>query len=167
MIRRPPRSTRTDTLFPYTTLFLSTRISALSMYQEDDLDDQTYVIFGPPQTFERATNVAEYQDTSFMMHSLRIEQDLGFATLTAVGSYTEKKADLAFDNSIFNSNDPRTDTPELASSDGKSKTEYGELRLASPDGARFRWLLGANYTRLRSNNTDGTFIEGKIGRAHV
>src|SRR3546814_4110475 len=27
MIRRPPRSTRTDTLFPYTTLFRSTRIS--------------------------------------------------------------------------------------------------------------------------------------------
>src|SRR3546814_1989653 len=25
MIRRPPRSTRTDTLFPYTTLFRSTR----------------------------------------------------------------------------------------------------------------------------------------------
>src|SRR3546814_19427522 len=25
MIRRPPRSTRTDTLFPYTTLFLSER----------------------------------------------------------------------------------------------------------------------------------------------
>src|SRR3546814_9947099 len=28
MIRRPPRSTRTDTLFPYTTLFRSLRISA-------------------------------------------------------------------------------------------------------------------------------------------
>src|SRR3546814_3868837 len=27
MIRRPPRSTRTDTLFPYTTLFRSTRYS--------------------------------------------------------------------------------------------------------------------------------------------
>src|SRR3546814_2598697 len=27
MIRRPPRSTRTDTLFPYTTLFRSTRSS--------------------------------------------------------------------------------------------------------------------------------------------
>src|SRR3546814_11012326 len=27
MIRRPPRSTRTDTLFPYTTLFRSRRIS--------------------------------------------------------------------------------------------------------------------------------------------
>src|SRR3546814_20457480 len=29
MIRRPPRSTRTDTLFPYTTLFRSTRASAV------------------------------------------------------------------------------------------------------------------------------------------
>src|SRR3546814_3371010 len=27
MIRRPPRSTRTDTLFPYTTLFRSHRVS--------------------------------------------------------------------------------------------------------------------------------------------
>src|SRR3546814_1332294 len=30
MIRRPPRSTRTDTLFPYTTLFRSPRRSASS-----------------------------------------------------------------------------------------------------------------------------------------
>src|SRR3546814_5441361 len=29
MIRRPPRSTRTDTLFPYTTLFRSTRFAAV------------------------------------------------------------------------------------------------------------------------------------------
>ena len=137
-----------------------TTISALSMYQEYDLDDQTYVLFGPPKTYERATNVAEFQDTSFMLHSLKLEQDLGFATLTAIGSYTEKKADLAFDNSIFGGNDPRTGTPELASSDGKSKTNYYELRLASPDSGRFRWLIGANYTRLRSANTDGTYIEG-------
>src|SRR3546814_13840968 len=30
MIRRPPRSTRTDTLFPYTTLFRSIRVVAFS-----------------------------------------------------------------------------------------------------------------------------------------
>ena len=138
----------------------TTKISALSMYQEYDLDDQTYVLFGPPKTYERATNVAEFQDTSFMLHSLKLEQDMGFATLTAIGSYTEKKANLAFDNSIFGGNDPRTGTPELASSDGKSKTNYYELRLASPGEGRFRWLLGANYTRLRSANTDGTFIAG-------
>src|SRR3546814_8934477 len=30
MIRRPPRSTRTDTLFPYTTLVRSVRVNAIS-----------------------------------------------------------------------------------------------------------------------------------------
>src|SRR3546814_10354872 len=34
MIRRPPRSTRTDTLFPYTTLFRS-RIHPLLLFQAD------------------------------------------------------------------------------------------------------------------------------------
>src|SRR3546814_9994860 len=31
MIRRPPRSTRTDTLFPYTTLFRSMRVRRLDL----------------------------------------------------------------------------------------------------------------------------------------
>src|SRR3546814_10211391 len=31
MIRRPPRSTRTDTLFPYTTLFRSLRLDAVEI----------------------------------------------------------------------------------------------------------------------------------------
>src|SRR3546814_11787581 len=34
MIRRPPRSTRTDTLFPYTTLFRS-----LQQHEEDEADE--------------------------------------------------------------------------------------------------------------------------------
>src|SRR3546814_2481573 len=34
MIRRPPRSTRTDTLFPYTTLFRSVSLSAGAPYRE-------------------------------------------------------------------------------------------------------------------------------------
>src|SRR3546814_3553291 len=36
MIRRPPRSTRTDTLFPYTTLFRSTSNSGHLLVHEDD-----------------------------------------------------------------------------------------------------------------------------------
>src|SRR3546814_20027893 len=37
MIRRPPRSTRTDTLFPYTTLFRSL-VNNASRFVYDDLD---------------------------------------------------------------------------------------------------------------------------------
>src|SRR3546814_13743500 len=40
MLRRPPRSTRTDTLFPYTTLFRSRRrfIDTVSEYAVDGVD---------------------------------------------------------------------------------------------------------------------------------
>src|SRR3546814_12106949 len=46
MIRRPPRSTRTDTLFPYTTLFRSVAVGSLSggggyLYREGLLKAQT------------------------------------------------------------------------------------------------------------------------------
>src|SRR3546814_14761986 len=36
MIRRPPRSTRTDTLFPYTTLFRSQPLRAGDLRERDD-----------------------------------------------------------------------------------------------------------------------------------
>src|SRR3546814_15492268 len=45
MIRRPPRSTRTDTLFPYTTLFRSEGIDAV-----EAVDDIAALIVDP---FER------------------------------------------------------------------------------------------------------------------
>src|SRR3546814_10249856 len=37
MIRRPPRSTRTDTLFPYTTLFRSTRLHVFAAFRRTRL----------------------------------------------------------------------------------------------------------------------------------
>src|SRR3546814_118385 len=42
MIRRPPRSTRTDTLFPYTTLFRSLRRSDASSRQAYFGSGETY-----------------------------------------------------------------------------------------------------------------------------
>src|SRR3546814_19763583 len=47
MIRRPPRSTRTDTLFPYTTLFRSTPIFVRKSGQGDlcDWDTQYATMF--------------------------------------------------------------------------------------------------------------------------
>src|SRR3546814_16947948 len=40
MLRRPPRSTRTDTLFPYTTLFRSHEIFSANLDRLDDLQSQ-------------------------------------------------------------------------------------------------------------------------------
>jgi len=139
----------------------TTKISVLSMYQEYDLDDQTYVVFGAdPETYERDTNVPEYQHSEFQLHSLRLDQDLGFATLTALGSYIRKESDLAYDDSIFVGIDPRTNTPQLSGSTGKSETDYLELRLTSANDGPFTWLVGANYTKLKSESTDHAYIAG-------
>lgn len=138
-----------------------TTVSALGLYQEYDLDDQTYVLFGADlKTFARSTNVDEFQDTDIQLYSLRLDQDLGFADLTALASYTEKRANLAFDDSVFLGIDARTGTAQLSSSTGTSKTDYAELRLASNGDGPFTWLIGGNYTRLRSDSTDGAFLEG-------
>src|SRR3546814_18621374 len=41
MIRRPPSSTRTDTLFPYTTLFRSIDVSTLRFAAHPQINDTT------------------------------------------------------------------------------------------------------------------------------
>src|SRR3546814_2340231 len=50
MIRRPPRSTRTDTLFPYTTLFRSVFLGAAGHAYRGVVHDQVHrlvlVVFG-------------------------------------------------------------------------------------------------------------------------
>src|SRR3546814_8758314 len=56
MIRRPPRSTRTDTLFPYTTLFRSEaelRDLARSPVLADELSGGDVVVFDPPRSGAR------------------------------------------------------------------------------------------------------------------
>src|SRR3546814_15982715 len=50
MIRRPPRSTRTDTLFPYTTLFRSLEmikdgnLKGIDDHDHDEMEKRTYTL---------------------------------------------------------------------------------------------------------------------------
>src|SRR3546814_7567296 len=58
MIRRPTRSTRTDTLFPYTTLFRSDRIPVCVAYE---IDGQRFDEMPVNQTeFHHAAPIYEY-----------------------------------------------------------------------------------------------------------
>src|SRR3546814_19305247 len=47
MIRRPPRSTRTDTLFPYTTLFRSGRLPVIATLEDLDVDALVKILGEP------------------------------------------------------------------------------------------------------------------------
>src|SRR3546814_15883700 len=53
MIRRPPRSTRTDTLFPYTTLFRSTNDAAVTNAGEVEGAVTTRAGNGSASTFDQ------------------------------------------------------------------------------------------------------------------
>src|SRR3546814_20946049 len=44
MIRRPPRSTRTDTLFPYTTLFRSLALFLAAPFVDDGFDGPHFLV---------------------------------------------------------------------------------------------------------------------------
>src|SRR3546814_9978090 len=67
MIRRPPGSTRTDTLFPYTTLFRSYVLSGYHyessgwIYQEEPLDVSQYKL---GNMINIATSIPRYDQTN-------------------------------------------------------------------------------------------------------
>ena len=139
----------------------TTTVSFLGMFQEFELDDQTYVIFNDdPETYSRTTNVAETQDTDFALYSLRLDQQLGFGSLTALASHVEKNGEVVFDFSVFGGNDPRTDTPLLSVGSGESTNDFLEVRLVSASDGPGQWLIGANYTKMESSSVDFSFIEG-------
>src|SRR3546814_9251494 len=56
MIRRPPRSTRTDTLFPYTTLFRSSRLRRARRDGADLSDPQSAEFFAARNRSEEHTS---------------------------------------------------------------------------------------------------------------
>src|SRR3546814_4952131 len=73
MIRRPPRSTRTDTLFPYTTLFRSERDIALANGLAHDVLGRTLDEL-PPQTRRLLTAIhgRSEEHTSELQSLMRI-----------------------------------------------------------------------------------------------
>src|SRR3546814_8957739 len=74
MIRRPPRSTRTDTLFPYTTLFRSKRDADRILHSHVDDEEDGIVPQRVPE-IRRQTRVSEQRSeehTSELQSLMRI-----------------------------------------------------------------------------------------------
>src|SRR3546814_11945486 len=81
MIRRPPRSTRTDTLFPYTTLFRSSPLAAKRLHAQGVLEQRALVVDGVKKLLKQqqgASQLAEGwnaeigRDTSELQSLMRI-----------------------------------------------------------------------------------------------
>ncbi|MFT4198576.1 MAG: TonB-dependent receptor [Pseudoxanthomonas sp.] len=128
-----------------------TKLSWLSMYQESSTADFAYRTAGLGELV-RDTRVDEPFDTTFQLHSLRLDQELGFATLTGILAYNHKQHDLVTDYTAFYASSVGTSLPTPYEEVGRSDNRSIELRLASPLGEHFDWLLGTSW-----QNTDKTF----------
>src|SRR3546814_4202358 len=67
MIRRPPRSTRTDTLFPYTTLFRSHE----PLLHQPALECSENNILGHGASIRKSTEAAHGNATCLLAHATR------------------------------------------------------------------------------------------------
>lgn len=136
-----------------------TTITYLSTYQDTRLDDQTYITSASALT--RNTPRAEPQKTSFFLNSLRLDQDLRFATLTVLGS-VDKKTNYTFFTDPYGYVTGIFTGPDAAYGPGHARANIKtiEARLASPDDGRFRWLIGTSYLRARKSSYDQIFAPG-------
>lgn len=142
----------------------ATTVSWLSLYQKISIGDGNYLT---PGTLTRSTAIREAQEASVAVHSAKLEHDFGFATLTALGAYTEKKKYVTFDDGVYFPGylgGTLFPAPEQAS----SRSEYAEIRLASPAGHFIDWLIGANYfeTHKRDYSTISTVGAAAYINAH-
>src|SRR3546814_19020270 len=89
MIRRPPRSTRTDTLFPYTTLFRSYNPRAKKFYEAYKAE------FGHEPDFYAANY---YEAIYVIADLLKRNKDKGVENPTGAQLMAELKANPQFDS---------------------------------------------------------------------
>ncbi len=132
----------------------TTRVNYLFLDQTEDTDD---VGDQEPQAAGRLaknTLIAEPVDFRTTIHNLRVDQDLGFATLTATATYHEKTSAMVIDYTaptapLLPGISP-VQEKEVLNSEG---TTF-EVRLASPQGQPFEYLIGAYHDDTREHNDD-------------
>src|SRR3546814_19718653 len=118
MIRRPPRSTLTDTLFPYTTLFRS-----ISHGGAD------FGAFVETETTDDPVGQADADEAVFELAGLELGADQDGAIL-GLAAATDVAFDLLADEPRFLGSVPNAEDPDLLAA-----IELGPQRLAQPAAA--------------------------------
>ncbi|MBB6244918.1 TonB-dependent receptor [Rhodanobacter sp. MP1X3] len=139
------------------TPWVGTKVTWLSMVQNGSTADFSYMepAYGD---LKRSTLLPEKFNTTFSLHSLRLDQDVGFATLTTILSYNHKSHVLDNDDTPFYGGFGGIAAPVLYEEQARSATRTAEIRLASPTDkdAKLDWLVGANY--LSTNKSISDFL---------
>lgn len=100
--------------------------------------------------FTQSQFVPEYNDIDYTIYNAVMDIDLGFATLTSSTSYNELESPFRVDQTTQFSSliEPFVGPNEFQQLQTTKYDKFTqELRLASPTGDVFDWLIGAYFTR--------------------
>lgn len=128
----------------------STTINYLFLQQRSNTDDNGYrnPTLGD---LKKRTFILEPYNFDTLIHNLRLDQDVGFGTITATATYHKKTQSLVNDfTSVFGGLLPGVvpiTNPQMANSKGRTF----EVRLASTPGRRFEYLIGAFHDSTRED----------------
>jgi iron complex outermembrane recepter protein len=136
-----------------------TKLTYLFLAQNNKVSDQGYTqpFFGD---YNKSTLFAEPYYTSTQMHSLRLDQELGFGTLTAQAAFTRKDEYLGADYTPFYAGALGTLSPYTDPQTGDSKSMYYEVRVASHEHQRLTWIVGAAYYQTWKQINDILAVPG-------
>src|SRR3546814_15846286 len=97
MIRRPPRSTRTDTLFPYTTLFRSGKQRGRRPFVHGRIGDEDRLLLPDPDMHaERGLALGMVDHAAHFAHRLRIGAgDAGYHRVAEPQFQQQRAEDIA------------------------------------------------------------------------
>ncbi len=115
-----------------------TAINYLFLQQTNDTTDAGFVEPAVGR-YAKSTALNERFEYRTRIHHLRLDQELSFATLTATAARHEKKFSGTQD---FSNLLPPAFAPVAFLEPGTSEGNTFELRLASPSGPRFEYLIG-------------------------
>lgn len=140
----------------------ATKFSWLSLWQDSDADDASYRMSNYGE-LQRSTSLPTRFDLNFALHSARLDHDFGFAKLTGIAAYNKKWQTLHADYTPYYGGYLGTSDPQLFRQLGTSENRNYELRLASPTGGAFEWLIGASYQKTTKRFDEDLSAEGAYG----
>jgi len=138
----------------------TTDINYIYLEQTQRTDDTGYQQSGLGGRLLKDTVRPEFSTFSTLIHQLRVDQQFSLGTLTATATRHEKRSngltDLtgALSDALFGLG------PISSYGPGTSKGDTFEIRLASPAGARFEYLIGAMYDRTKMKQSQIIYAEG-------
>lgn len=138
----------------------NTTINYLYLEQTTDTPDVGFIEPGLAGDLQKNTLVPDYANLRTLIHNLRIDQDLSFATLTATATYHRKWQDSQTDFTAALGPDLFGLQPITSLSPGTSLGKTFEVRLASNPGSRFEYVIGAMHDDTKMRNAQIIYAAG-------